>query len=412
VVGMRRQTHSRLAAGIALIVLSIWPTMVRGQGSRELYKEALRSVEVQDWPKAINLLRQAITDDPNEKAGTFKKYIPHYYLGLSLYELGNCKAALTVWADSHQQGVITKLKEINTLQQGVGVCRKRILRQDTNSDLAEVQGFAAALGDLRDQPELAESWSSGSPSWNERFAAAERLIAAAQSVLERSDNEVTLDDLEKAREQVVSAAQQLEVIQTNARTKFNEVQAKLDVRSRLIEMLLEEAREVLSATAYLEPFPPRLGQLRGQVQRLVAEAESLGGTVHPDKLDDLRLSLSKELERLKQESVPPPAPLMAAATAFFSADHARVLEILAGEKFPSGRQSAHAYLLRAASLFSLWVASGSQDDPTHAAASTAVRSCREEDIALVPLDRAFSPRFIEFFFSEGQSRAPIPLDRE
>lgn len=411
-VGMRRRFTGRLGAGVGLIVLSIWPTMGHAQSSREIYKEALKAVEVQDWQTAIGLLRRAIDEDPNAKAGTFKKYIPHYYLGLSLYELGNCKSALTVWAESHQQGVITRLKEIDTLKQGVGICRKRILRQDTSNDLAEIQGFAAALGDLRDQPELAESWKSGSPSWDERFVAAEQLIAVAQSVLAKSDNLVTLQDLEKAKEHVVSAAEQLEVIQTEARSKFNEVQAKLDVRSRLIEMLLEDARQVLGATAYLEPFPPRLGELRGQVQSLVAEAESSGGTVHPDKLDDLRLRLSKELERLKQASVPPPAPLVDAAEAFFAADHARVLEILAAKNFPSGRQSAHAHLLRAASLYSLWVAGDGQDDLLRAEASSAVRSCREENIALVPLDRAFSPRFVAFFFSEGQSRAPIPLDRE
>lgn len=408
-VGMRLRHRVRRAAGVCWILLAIWPGMGSAQSSRELYREALKAVDAQDWQTAIGLLRQAIQEDPQAKAGTFKKYIPHYYLGLSLYELGNCKAALTVWAKSHQQGIVIRLKEIDTMKQGVGICRKRILRQETSNDLAEIQGFAAALGDLRGQPELAESWQSGSPSWNERFATAEQLMAAAQSVLEKSDNLITLVDLEKAREQVVSAAEQLEFIQTQARNTFNEVQAKLDVRSRLIAMLLKDARSVLASTRYLEPFPPRLGEVRGQVQRLVTEAENSKEGVQPDQLEDLRLRLSRELERLKQASVPPPAALLDAAEAFFSAEHARVLEILKGEKLPSGRQAAHAHLLRAAALYSLWVAS--DDDLVRSEASSAVQSCREEDITLVPLNRAFSPRFVEFFFSEGRSRAPIPLDR-
>lgn len=411
-VEMRGYREVRLVVAIGLMALSIWPMPVRSQSSRELYREALKAVEVQDWQTAISLLRQAISDDPNAKAGTFKKYIPHYYLGLSLYELGNCKAALTVWAESHQQGVVKRLKEIGTLQQGVEVCRKRILRQDSSNDLVEVRGFAAALGDLRDQPELTQSWKSGSPSWDERFVAAEQLMAAAQSVLEKRDNQVTLADLQRAQEHVVSAAQQLEVIQTEARSRLNEVQAELDVRSRLIAMQLKDARGVLDATAYLQPFPPRLGEIREQVQRLVAEAEASGQTVHPDKLDELRMQLSSDLEKLKQASVPPPAPLLDAAEAFFSADHDRVLEILNAERFPSGRQAAHAHLLRAASYYSLWVAGEEIDDLTRVEASSAVRSCREEDIALVPLDLAFSPRFVSFFFSEGQARAPIPLDGE
>ncbi len=402
-----------LEVSLALLMTVAGPSFTGAQqGSRDLYKNAMRAVEGQDWETAIQLLRQAIEDDPNEKAGTFKKYLPHYYLGLSLYELGNCKSALTVWAKSHQQGVVTRLKEVGTMQQGVAVCRKKILRQETSNDLAVVRGFAAALGDLRDQPELAASWASGSPSWEERFVAAEQLMTAAQSILEKSDNQVDLADLERAMEQVVSAAQQLEVIQTEARTKYTEVQAKLDVRSRLIGMLLEDANKVLASTAYLQPYPPRLGQIRGRVQSLVTEAENSGDTVHPDQLDDLRLRLSKELERLKQASTPPPSSLLDAARAFFAADYQQVLELLDGKSFPSGRQSAHAHLFRAASHYSLWIAGDSQDEETREEASRAVRSCREEDIALLPLKQAFSPGFIEFFFIEGQARAPIPLDRE
>ena len=411
-MGMRTPSAGRFLAACSLVAMTIWPTVVGAQNSRDLYKDAMKAVDVQDWQTAIGLLRQAIEDDPVAKAGTFKRYIPHYYLGLGLFEMGSCKAALTVWAESHQQGVIKRLKEISTLQQGVSVCRKRLLRQETTNDLAEITGFAAALRDLRDQPELAEAWKTGSPSWDERFVAAEQLMAAAQSVLDKSDSQLEMADLEKARDHVVSAAQQLEVIQTEARTEFTEVQAKLDVRSRLIEMVLVDAREVLGATTYLEPYPQRFGGLRGQVERLVAEAEKSDKTVQPDQLDELRMRLSSALESLKQASVPPPDSLVRAAEAYFLADHGQVLEILGEEQFPSGRQAAHAHLLRAASLYSLWVAGDELDDLTRAEASSAVRSCRAEDISLVPLDRAFSPRFAEFFFSEGQSRAPIPLDEE
>ena len=51
-------------------------------------------------------------------------------------------------------------------------------------------------------------------------------------------------------------------------------------------------------------------------QSLVTEAESLGDSVSPDQLENLRMRLSRELEKLKQASVPPPAVLLEAAEAF------------------------------------------------------------------------------------------------
>lgn len=407
---------TRLATGLA--VLMIWPITAHGQSSRDPYKNALKAVEIQDWQTAIQLLRQSIEEQPTAKAGTFKKYIPHYYLGLSLYELGNCKSALTVWARSKEQGVITRLKEYRTLKHGVEICKKQVARQQISSELAEVTGFATALQQLRSQPELAEPWQTGDPSWDQRYATATQQLESARSILEQSDSRVSMGDLERAREQVQSAARQLDVVQSEARGRLGELQAKrqvqaeVDVMLRLLIELKEDARQVLDDTAYLDPFPPRLGELRAEVELLLVEADKSGESLQPHEIDGLRMALSGALERFKQASSGPPDTLVAGANAFFSADYKRVLEILDGMKLPSGRQSAHAQLFRAASLYSLWVATDEQDETLRAEASSAVQSCRAEDITLVPLSEAFSPRFVDFFFSEGQVRAPIPLDQE
>ena len=283
---------------------------------------------------------------------------------------------------------------------------------------ALVTGVATALQQLRSQPELAEPWKTGDPSWDQRFATASQLLATARSVVEQSDSQVSLADLERAREQVQSAARQLEVVQSEARGRLGELQAKrqvqaeLDVMLRLLTELVEDARQVLDDTAYLDPFPPRLGELRAEVQLLLVEADKTGESLQPYEIDGLRMALSGALERLKQASSRPPDTLVAGANAFFSADYEQVLEIFDGGELPSGRQAAHAQLFRAASLYWFWVATGEEDETLRAEASSAVQSCRAEDITLVPLSEAFSPRFVDFFFSEGQVRAPIPLDQE
>ena len=236
--------------------------------------------------------------------------------------------------------MVTRLKEFSTLQHGVEICEKRIARQQVSSDLAEVSGFATALQQLRSQTELAEPWKTGDPSWDQRYATASQLLDTARSVIEQSDSQVSLADLERAREQVQSAARQLEVVQSEARSRLGElqarreVQAELDVRLRLLTELMEDARQILDDTAYLDPFPPRLGELRAEVQLLLVEADKIGESLQPYEIDGLRMALSGALERFKQASSRPPDTLVAGANAFFSADYEQVLEILDGMELP------------------------------------------------------------------------------
>jgi len=408
VVGLRKSTS--LVPALICLVGALWPGGADAQNPRDLYRDALEAVESQDWQTAIALLRQAIDENPEAKVGAFRRYVPHYYLGLSLFQLGNCRSALAVWEESEKQGAITRLKEYTELQQGRLICQKRTTRMEATNDLTEVAGLAADLGEVRDQPEMVEYWKQGSPSWNDRFDAARELLSTARMALERQDNLVTLTELEEARGEIAAAADQLAEIQKQAQVQFKNIQAKREVRSRLIEMVVEEAKQLLTSTAYLNPFPARLGALRQSVEELISRASASSDGESPEGLDDLRLELSRAVERLRQASLAPPQRLLDAAQAFFAGDHERVLALLNQDEFKSGRAAAHGHLLRAAALYSLWIEGGRQDELLGVEARNAVRSCREEDIELVPSTRAFSPRFIDFFFGEGQVRAPIPLE--
>lgn len=402
----------------SLTLLMLCAASLQAQSYRGLYKDALKAVEDREWTTAIELLRQSIELEPTAKSGAFRKYTPHFYLGLALFELGNCKSALIVWDESEKQGVITQMAEFGTLQQGVEICKKRLLRQEISAELAEITGFATALGQLRTQPDLTSFWNEGQPTWRERFSNIERLLDQARTVLQRNDRDASLADLEKAREEIQLASQQLESVQSEVSQRSKEirvekqVQSEIDRRNQLLEELLEEAQQVLAETAYLEPFPPRIGEVRAEVQTLVDEADAVSRSRFPNEIDEHRIALSGALERLAQASARPSNTLVEGANAYFNSAYEQVLEILEQKNIRAGTQAAHAQLFRAASLFALWVASGETDDRLRTEAIEAVQNCRREDITLVPPSEAFSPRFVDFFFREGQVRAPIPLDAE
>jgi hypothetical protein len=90
---------------------------------RETYRQAMASVDDQHWQDAATLLRTAIAQhgsDTGEKInlsgfGNVAPYIPHYYLGLALKNLGNCPAAVEEFNRSEKDGAIQKTKLFQSL---------------------------------------------------------------------------------------------------------------------------------------------------------------------------------------------------------------------------------------------------------------------------------------------------------
>ena len=96
------------------------------------------------------------------------------------------------------------------------------------------------------------------------------------------------------------------------------------------------------------------------------------------------------------------AALEEGARLYFAGEYQQVLSSLD----PLGTASdvtlqVHVHLFRAAALYALYVRSGEKNQTLRTDALTAVQRCKAIDSTFQPSQRAFSPRFLSFFQSDG-----------
>ena len=79
----------RSLVGLLLALLAL-PTTGLGAGAVPGYAAGREAVANRQWDAAVRYLTQAAEVEPQEKGSRLTGlYLPHYYLGISLFELGD-----------------------------------------------------------------------------------------------------------------------------------------------------------------------------------------------------------------------------------------------------------------------------------------------------------------------------------
>lgn len=111
---MRRSRASAiLLAGFLLGGLTSSRVMAEPTPGQRAYMDGVRAYDSRDHTSAVRLLRAAIQEDPIEGLRKFRyrglvneDYLPHFYLGLALAEIGDSTAARVSLGESERQGAI------------------------------------------------------------------------------------------------------------------------------------------------------------------------------------------------------------------------------------------------------------------------------------------------------------------
>ncbi|HEY2798259.1 MAG TPA: hypothetical protein VGK26_10255 [Thermoanaerobaculia bacterium] len=93
----------------------------------------------------------------------------------------------------------------------------------------------------------------------------------------------------------------------------------------------------------------------------------------------------------------PPEALLAAAQAYFRGDYAGTVKVLASGRYGDSRTTAQALLFRSAANYGLFVLGGSKDKALEERAGRDARESSRLDPNLRVSQRAFSPRFLDFY---------------
>lgn len=106
------------------------PTVPTTGDYRETYRRAIDAKNRRQWNDAARLFQQSLAlrgTDTGERIsisgfGNIEPYVPHYYLGLALMNLGDCSGALENWDLSEKDGAIQKTNLHGALKQNRQKC--------------------------------------------------------------------------------------------------------------------------------------------------------------------------------------------------------------------------------------------------------------------------------------------------
>ncbi len=305
---VRERRHARLFSVVRVVAMMRWYNKTLGIGLllglalqarpaaadfRDDYKRGIEALERGQWSQAATLFRQAAAERPEEKARLSrspfsKRYLPHFYLGEALLELDDCVGALTAWAESERQGVVTRLPEYQSLIDGRDICRRQAATRFDSQRRAEVEisnAEAAARRVDRLQTDLGPNWPGAASSLGAREADAEQRLRAARSQLTAA---VASEDLDGMRQSAALAREARQLLETVEREAIqHQAQLRLQQGALIAEVgrLTEQAETQVRATSPLRPYPRELGRIVAEVSGLIEESRLAGPT---QDLDDLK----------------------------------------------------------------------------------------------------------------------------
>lgn len=330
---------------------------------KDTYKKGLESVQRGNWAEAARQMRAAAAEQPKEGEQVklygmrFEAYLPHYHLGLALFNAGDCEGALEAWQTSETQGAVRKASQYKDLVKNKGTCQTRLAaaraakpsgpdpaavaqaRQAAESEIARAQQAAERVGALARDPDLAPDWPGDAALGGAQQRAAD-LVASARGKLDTGTRKPDLQLLAEARDLAAQAQRQFDSLAQEAGTRRQ-------ARAR------ERERPLATPAAAAQPKPPR--------------------------------------------AQGPPVELVRAAQAYFAGDYPRAVSLLVVLDDSKGRSAVQVRLLRAAARHALFLIGGGTDESLRRNALADVRACRSLEPSFVPDARAFSPRFRRFY---------------
>ena len=278
---------------------------------KESYRKGIEAADRGDWAEVARRMREALAEQPKEGERLklygmrFEAYLPHYWLGLALFNGQDCAGAVGAWRVSQGQGAVQRTSQFKTLKSSQAECEKR---------LAQAAPPKPSAAPSRASSPVAEP--SAAPPVRRAGADAGKTVEAPRPT-------------ETPRP--------------------------------------DEARRAADTST---PAPGRTPP--GPTALPVKPAGPAG----------------------------PPAPLLAAAQAYFNGRYREAAEALGATSY-TGREGVQALVLRAAARYALYVVSGEKDDKLRQDALADVKACRRLDPSFTPDRKAFSPRFVQLFTKGG-----------
>lgn len=432
----------------ALVLLLVTVPLIGATKWWEPYKKGLAAVQANDWAMVASEMEKAIAlkraEELSAKAGRETLiYIPHFWLGMAKYRLGDVEGALRSWEVSQGQGVIQRTQQYADLQSwrakaaaaktksatlGAADSRheadsalKRALRGQISAVSAgadRLDSYRAALRKLQEAREQFNQAGGNAGAYRQAAAAAaqaEKMFAA--SAVEAQERKA------RAAPRPVQRQPAAKVAQTDTKPEPLPAPVSVEPSAPVVAQAVEPTPppaaepEVISASVVdarlaLEQFRRRLTEARGRggadpklaqfLRSSTSRTESWSKALGDRTGEDDARAIEREITALNQtlnERLASPsgssldAELLSAYQAFAAGKVDDSEQALSG-LISANPKSAEAYLLRGCARYTR--AMTSKDDRLLAAATADFAAALKISPRATLDARYFSPKLLTF----------------
>jgi hypothetical protein len=191
-VASRSNFHLLPAARCSLLAMLIALPLAAAEPWVDAYNRGVAAVSSSNYKVAAAELQKAIAAMPNEGTsvktrGPFITYVPHFWLGIAKYNLGDVDGALREWRTSEDQGAIGKTEYYATLKNWVSRAQaeKRRIAQGAASGAKKSASDAISAAVLAQTDAL-----SANAERTDNYRNAVRLLQDANSQYNRGGTDI------------------------------------------------------------------------------------------------------------------------------------------------------------------------------------------------------------------------------
>ena len=383
--------HARIAIALAFVLLLATTTASAAAPEKwwDAYARGVAAVNSKSYKAAAEALQKSIAEMPNEGTNVRTRkelitYVPHFWLGIAKFNLGDPDGALREWRISEEQGVVAKTEYYAKMKDWVA--RAQAQKQRNAQDSASGAKKSADTAISKALEEQLDALSAGGDR-ADNYLTAQRKLMEARSQFQKAGTDV---NAYKAAEQI---AQQAASLFSSAAEEGKKLRAARAATPPPVRKPAPAPVKIVDAVA--PPPPPAPVITQEEVTKRIAEQEEKRRQIEGAKKEPVVVTATPLPPVQAVQPAIPNAELRRAYRAFAAGDLMTAEKLLTG-LLNAQPATAEAYLLRGCARYTRAMLSRERD-PLLLAATDDFRAALRRNASL-RLDRdEFSPKLIAFF---------------
>ncbi len=350
------------------------------------YKKGVAAVNGRNYRLAADLLQKAIAEKPTEALSVrsgreiLTSYVPHFFLGIAKYNLGDVDGALREWRTSEEQGAVARTEYYANMKNWVARAQTEKVRLAENAAAGPKKAADTAIS--KAMLAKSDAFSQGGER-TESYRSGQRKLTEARSQFEKADTDAAAY---RAAETKAGEATALFNVASEEGKKIRAAQAARPPKKQEPEVVVEYADlEVVKPQTETVAPPPKV-------------EPKVEPTPQPPPVAEKKPSVIPApvpTPVAPTPVAPGPSPeLRAAYRAFAAGDLAGSEQLLT--RLLRQRATGEAYLLRGCARYTRAMLSRTPD-ALLASAAADFRAALAQNRALRLDPRAFSPKLVAFF---------------